>query len=543
MVAFGKGKPRGRRTQQPILTSLPLHTALVEHNVPVTFNGSAGATQTVDCGTLPVDRLVEGYFDISPPPTSKAQLKQYKLRPTDGPSFVTVGVKGGEEFNGTTDTQDLWQGDEVVIKNEDSQSVIPHSAIAYIKTAVPQKVEALLKFTEDENAATAMALRFGLIGVQWKSTVSVVVDLNTAAVLRLSAECTITNKSNLPLLDARAQLFAQQCEKQGLPKVRSSGTKFLSSMTSFSSGGYSSDEDYYSGNHSDPPPEPAALLSITTNISKNPRTPAGREEDEESLLVVNGFDFGNSQSCSFQYLACGGLPCNTRLFCPHSPPPHGSVGDEMYRGGFVSSTAKAVFQLTIANGKEHGLGKWIPPSTILCCSKDGKSANTPMKFMSTGSIDAVPVGGDIRLSLYEEKTLEVTRSQKHVKKDENKGTLVETIEVSIQNSDGYTKEVIVEELMFRWSNWTITQSSHPHTPHHNGNDIVLFTVKVPAAEKPTVLSYTVQYSWNAGGEARMEDVVADGDDETTEGGPTKERQKGRYKMKMGSWGWGSRGGD
>jgi len=77
--------------------------------------------------------------------------------------------------------------------------------------------------------------------------------------------------------------------------------------------------------------------------------------------------------------------------------------------------------------------------------------------------------------------------------DRDKSFCVETVEIVVANGRSETVELVVEEQLFRWQTYEITNSAPVHDKHPHHPRKILWKIKLNQGEDIT-LAYTVFYS-------------------------------------------------
>jgi len=120
------------------------------------------------------------------------------------------------------------------------------------------------------------------------------------------------------------------------------------------------------------------------------------------------------------------------------------------------------------------------------------SGNSEIESFNSFKIPETDETEVIRIVLKHKPNLTATRTQKQFHKDDKKHTLTEELSISVQNGYYYPITTIVEDCLFRWKNWKITQTSSEF--HPNGKDKARWVLTIPP-NGTEVITYTVQYSW------------------------------------------------
>ena len=85
------------------------------------------------------------------------------------------------------------------------------------------------------------------------------------------------------------------------------------------------------------------------------------------------------------------------------------------------------------------------------------------------------------------------RTQTDFQFDKDARTISETFSIRLVNRSAHEQTVAVREHLYRWTQWSITQSSAKYEKRNA--DTVEFKIPVPA-NGDTKLTYTAQYKWN-----------------------------------------------
>ena len=189
-----------------------------------------------------------------------------------------------------------------------------------------------------------------------------------------------------------------------------------------------------------------------------------------------------------------GIPLNKRLVY------YGGRGMYNYRqyGGQpnqsrdfgLKTNTKVDIYLEFKNDKEKGLGIPLPAGRVRVYKRD--PADKAMEFIGEDEVDHTPKGENVRLRMGSAFDVTGERRQTHFECKYNEHWINESFEIKIRNHKEEDVEVLVQEDLYRWVNWSITESSHKHTKVNSQR--VIFPLKV-AKDGETVLTYTVRYTW------------------------------------------------
>jgi hypothetical protein len=98
----------------------------------------------------------------------------------------------------------------------------------------------------------------------------------------------------------------------------------------------------------------------------------------------------------------------------------------------------------------------------------------------------------VRLKLGSAFDIVGERKQTDFKANYDGHEIIESYEIKIRNHKDEDIEVLVKEVLFRWSNWSIEKKSQDFTK--DNSNTIYFPVKVKKNAE-TVLTYTVKYTW------------------------------------------------
>jgi len=114
------------------------------------------------------------------------------------------------------------------------------------------------------------------------------------------------------------------------------------------------------------------------------------------------------------------------------------------------------------------------------------------EFVGEDQIPHTPRGELVGVNLGDAFDLRGERSQGDFQIDKDKRTLTETFSIHLVNRGARAQNVLVREHLYRWTQWSIVQSS---TKFEKRNaDTIDFKVDVPA-NGDAKLGYSVQYQW------------------------------------------------
>lgn len=161
----------------------------------------------------------------------------------------------------------------------------------------------------------------------------------------------------------------------------------------------------------------------------------------------------------------------------------------MKDSGLFEGTTNVKTWLEFSTGEGEGLGEDLPAGRMRVYQADVDGSAV---LIGENRIDHTPQGETVRFELGTAFDLVGERTQTEFERRGN-NMMRESYEIKLRNhKDSKTAEIRVQEILFRWRNWEILESSDPYTKLNAAT--IEFRVPVEAgAEK--VITYTVRYSW------------------------------------------------
>ncbi len=174
----------------------------------------------------------------------------------------------------------------------------------------------------------------------------------------------------------------------------------------------------------------------------------------------------------------------------------GGIGDAVQRPMLdrevgLQAGRKVDVYLSFRNAEANRLGVPLPAGRVRVSQLD--PADATLEFIGEDAIDHTPRDETVRLRLGAAFDVVGERRQVDFKVDTARREMIEDIEVRVRNQKK-TEAVTVQvhENLYRWTNWQITQRSHPF------DRIDARTVRFPVTLAPGaegVVRYTVRYTW------------------------------------------------
>jgi hypothetical protein len=156
----------------------------------------------------------------------------------------------------------------------------------------------------------------------------------------------------------------------------------------------------------------------------------------------------------------------------------------------VQSNKKVDTYLRFKNKKEIGMGMPLPSGRIRVSKLD--TADQSLEFIGEDAIDHTPKDEEVLIKLGSAFDVVGERTQTDFRIDTSRKTMDEIIEIKVRNHKEEKVKVIVKENLYRWTNWEITQKSHPFEKIDSRT--IHFPVEVDK-DGEVIIKYTVHYSW------------------------------------------------
>lgn len=156
----------------------------------------------------------------------------------------------------------------------------------------------------------------------------------------------------------------------------------------------------------------------------------------------------------------------------------------------VQSKKDVDIYLRFMNSKADGMGMPLPAGRIRVSKMD--PADQSLEFIGEDTIRHTPKDEQVLVKIGKAFDVVGERRQTDFKLESARNRVTETIEVKVRNHKDTPVDVVVQEHMFRWLNWEITQSSEKY--EKLDTQLVHFPVTLKPDEEKTV-TYTVRYTW------------------------------------------------
>jgi hypothetical protein len=155
-----------------------------------------------------------------------------------------------------------------------------------------------------------------------------------------------------------------------------------------------------------------------------------------------------------------------------------------------SDNKKIIIQREFKNAETNQLGIALPAGKLRFYRRD---ADGQLQFVGENTIDHTPRNETVRVTTGNAFDLVGERKQTNFRVDTGDKWMDETFEIKLRNRKKTDAvEIRVVEHLYRWSNWSLTQSSEKF--EKKDSQTIEFRIPVKPDEEKTV-TYTVHYSW------------------------------------------------
>ena len=156
----------------------------------------------------------------------------------------------------------------------------------------------------------------------------------------------------------------------------------------------------------------------------------------------------------------------------------------------TSKDGKVGIYVEFENKKDNGLGIPMPAGKIRTYKENPRDGT--MVFIGEDLIRHTPRNETVRLKVGNAFDVVGERTQVDFSIDNGADTMTEKWEIEIRNQKDVPQEVVVREALYRWRNWTITESSEEY--ERLDARTVQWKLEVPS-EGVRTINYTVRYTW------------------------------------------------
>lgn len=166
-------------------------------------------------------------------------------------------------------------------------------------------------------------------------------------------------------------------------------------------------------------------------------------------------------------------------------------GEPVNDQNFGLQTKKDVdIYLRFDNSEKKGMGMPLPAGRIRVSKLD--PADGSLEFIGEDTIKHTPREEEVLVRLGKAFDVVGERRQVDYTVDTNRKTMTETIEVKVRNRKQESVEVVIQERLYRWTNWEIIK------PTKEFKKLDASTIQFPVVidkDGEAVVRYTVRYTW------------------------------------------------
>jgi hypothetical protein len=156
----------------------------------------------------------------------------------------------------------------------------------------------------------------------------------------------------------------------------------------------------------------------------------------------------------------------------------------------TQSNPKVWVMREIKNSESNKLGMPLPKGKVRFYRQDDEGR---LQFTGEDVIDHTARDETLRLYTGNAFDLAGERKRTNYRMDSSNHWMDESFEIKVRNhKKDEAVEIRVVEHLYRWTNWDIKESSHPHTK----TDAQTIEFRIPLKpDEERVITYTVHYSW------------------------------------------------
>lgn len=243
-----------------------------------------------------------------------------------------------------------------------------------------------------------------------------------------------------------------------------------------------------------PPPQPKmrrmAAAEMPEWFAASPAPVEQREIFEYQLYEIKRpVTVAHNETKQVEFVAARGVPAETRYVFSVTPP-FTAYGSQPHFDRHLAADDGAVqVWLDFSTGGDTGLDADLPAGRIRVYQLDTDDSAV---LIGENTIRHTPKGETVKLELGQAFDLVGERVQTRFHQP-RKNVVEESYRITLRNrKDSQTVQIRVPERLFRWSNWQITEASHPYT--RESSAVIEFRADVPPGGE-TAVTYTVRYEW------------------------------------------------
>lgn len=296
-------------------------------------------------------------------------------------------------------------------------------------------------------------------GMTWWTDYNAVLDESAGCRLDMTAWVTLVNQSGAGFADTRLKLVAGEVNRAPVPAPKAADMRVQRmEMASQAQEGFAESSlfEYH-----------LYTLGRRTDLPDN------------STKQIELFPAADAMACSKQ------------LVFTAAPTPRWWGGTPNVDQGFgATSSGQVGAWLEFANTEKNGLGVPLPAGRVRVNQLDARGGG--LEFIGEDVIEHTPRNETLRIRLGNSFDVVGERRQTAFNVDSKERWIEESFAIEVRNRKQEPVEVLVREYAYRWSEWAVTGSSHPH--RKRDATTMDFPLRIPA-DGTTELTYTVRYEW------------------------------------------------
>ena len=198
-----------------------------------------------------------------------------------------------------------------------------------------------------------------------------------------------------------------------------------------------------------------------------------------------------NQTKQIELLKASQVPIK-KIFLYQGAPQYRFYGGLQTHAGYGAeeSNKKVHVIIEFTNSKENNMGMALPKGKVRLYKVD--AADAALEFIGEDEIDHTPKDERIKLHIGNAFDIVGERKRTHFHVDTGRKTMTESFQIRVRNHKDEAVEVLVKEVLYRWSNWEITEASHKYEKYDA--QTIHFPVQV-TEDGEQVITYTVRYTW------------------------------------------------
>jgi len=155
----------------------------------------------------------------------------------------------------------------------------------------------------------------------------------------------------------------------------------------------------------------------------------------------------------------------------------------------TASNPKVWVMQELKNSETNHLGMALPKGRLRFYRRDSDGS---LQFIGENTIDHTPKDEMIRVYMGNAFDIVGERKRTNYHVDSSAHWMTETFEIKVRNHKKEPANVRIVEHLYRWTNWNLTEQSHP-SKKRDAQTIEFPLTVAPDGEQ--IVSYTVHYSW------------------------------------------------